>query len=105
MQTEQEKDSARSRDYEALLSFDCDGTTVTVPDPQKLATGWKSEKVRLLNYSINKGYNKLVLKYVFNFFFYNIGGFVKVATNHGPRYCRVFTQQIPDRPPHQAPAQ
>ena len=45
VQTKEENDTARSRDYNALLEFSCGGASVTIPDPQKVATGWISEKV------------------------------------------------------------
>ena len=45
MQTKEENDSARSRDYDAQLKLSCDGANGENSDPQNVTTGWISEKV------------------------------------------------------------
>jgi len=44
--TGEEKDAARSQDYDSLLTFVCGEKTMTIMDPMDLKSGWLSEEVR-----------------------------------------------------------
>jgi hypothetical protein len=41
-----QKDEAKIKDYENLLSFICGQKSVTIPDPMELNLGWIKEEVR-----------------------------------------------------------
>lgn len=54
--SKEEKDSARTKDYQSLLTCQCRDTIYLIPDPLEIKSGWISEQAHRLHVEIMISY-------------------------------------------------